>query len=84
MTPSSRRRHPVGAGAAAGGDGGRGALALPEQAGVVVEAVAAGHPVADRLEVGGAALGLVVVVDAEAAAEQAEAGGGERACPTIW
>ena len=65
--------HPVGAGAAAGGDRRGPAVALPEQAGVVVEAVAARHPVADRLEVGGAALGLVVVVDAEAAVEQAEA-----------
>ena len=59
---------PVGAGAAAGGDRRGRALAFPEQAGVVVEAVAAGHAVADRVEVGGAALGLVVVVDAEAAA----------------
>src|SRR6185437_11286923 len=63
----------VGAGAAAGGDGGGGVLAFPEEAGVVVEAVAAGHAVVDRLEVGGAALGLVVVVDAETAVEEAEA-----------
>ena len=78
VTPSSRAADPVGAGAAAGGDGRGGPFALPEQAGVVVEAVAAGHPVADRLQVGGAALGLVVVVDAEAAGEQAEAGGRQR------
>ncbi len=83
-TPSSPARHPVGAGAAAGGDRGGAAAALPEQAGVVVEAVAARHPVADRVEVGGAALGLVVVVDAEAAVEQAEAGRGGAACPTTW
>ena len=82
--PVRAGRDAVGAGAAAGGDRGGRALALPEQAGVVVEAVAARHPVADRVEVGGAALRLVVVVDAEAAAEQAEPGGRLRACPRTW
>ena len=70
------RGDPVGAGATAGGERRGPAVALPEQAGVVVEPVATRHAVADRLQVGGAALGLVVVVDAEAAAEQAEAGRG--------
>src|SRR4051794_10606760 len=66
----------VGAGAAAGGESGWGPFALPEQAGVVVEAVAVRHPGGDRLEIGGAAPGFVVVVDTEAAGEEGEAGGG--------
>src|SRR5215207_7845830 len=66
----------VGAGAATGGHGRGPAVPLPEQAGVVVEPVPRRHAVADRLEIGRAALGLIVVVDAEAAAEETEAGGG--------
>jgi hypothetical protein len=68
----------VGASAAAGGHGGWARVSIPDQPRVVVEPVAAGHPVADRVEVGGAALGLVVVVDAEAAVEEPEAGSRER------
>src|SRR5262249_51788926 len=64
----------VGAGAPLGGYGGGWAGALPDQAGVVVEAVAARHVAGDGLEVGGSAVRVVVVVDAEAAAQEAEAG----------